>query len=308
MDNLMKATLTLSEDKKTLFITSMSGYSQQAYETGSIFIDLQELDHETFSMKYVQLSTIFDTNKIITTGDFDLSEEEAKYNEIKNEFAAVAHICFDTVLEGDNKCIESGTVQQRYSYYFLKVNPSFENNLNINLKLATSPTPHINGNEISPKEWIEKIRDAEEKESADFILTTQPRFVDSYWFQSLADVIYFELINVIKGNIVIKRCECCNRYFVPSGRNDSMYCNRIAPGSQKTCIEIGAIRKYEKETENNPIKKAYRTEYKKRYARVLKGKVDNSIFFEWSEIMKSARDEALKGKLAYEEFMEMLKK
>ncbi|NLV35477.1 MAG: hypothetical protein GXY17_02235 [Clostridiaceae bacterium] len=301
------ATLTLSEDKKTLFITSMNGASQQAYDTGSLLIDLLELDYDSFSMKYIMLTSILGSNRIADTNEFNIDAEENKYNDVKREFAEAAHICFDSDLSGKYKKIEKGNIQQRYSYYTLKLNPTFENDLEIDLRLATSCTPYINDKEISVRDWIEKIRDVKEENSADFILTTQPRFIDSYWFHSLADVMYFELMNVVKGNIVIKRCENCKRYFVPTGRIDALYCSRTAPGSQKTCVEIGAISKYEKCTKENPIKKAYRMEYKKRYAHVLKGKSPKNEFFTWVENMKVVRDEALKGEISYDNFIEKLK-
>lgn len=299
------ATLTLSEGERKLFITT--GFMQQAFKAGSILIDFLEMDYEEFYMKYPWLLSIVDANKIIATSEFDLSEEIQRYEDIKKQFVEAAHVCFDPKLENKYSYIEKGNVQQRYAYYILKANPSFENDLKIGLKLAACPTPHIDNKEISPKVWIEKIRDEGEKESADFILTTQPRFVDSYWFYSLADVMYFELMNVVKGNILIKRCENCKRYFIPSRRNDALYCKRIAPGSEKTCIEIGAIKKYEKQIASNPIKKAYRTEYKKRYARVLKGTIDKNTFFNWSEKMKTFCNEALDGKISYKEFIEKLK-
>mgnify|MGYP000873818306 CR=1 FL=1 len=299
------ATLTLSEDGRKLFITTR--FMQQAYEAGSILIDFLEMDYDAFSMKYLWLSGICDTNNIILTNEFDMSKEIQRYEDVKKEFIEAAHVCFDTKLDDRYGYIEKGNIQQRYAYYTLKANPSFENDLNIGLKLATCPTPHIDNKEISPKAWIEKIRDAGEKESAEFILTTQPRFVDSYWFYSLADIMYFELINAVKGNILIKRCENCKRYFVPSGRNDALYCKRIAPGSEKTCVEIGAIKKYEKQIESNPIRKAYRMEYKKRYARVLKRAMNKTDFFDWSEKMRMLRDEALDGKISYENFIEKLR-
>jgi hypothetical protein len=316
MDNEYKATLTISDDKKTLFVTSMSGHSQQAYDTGSILIDFLEMGYPSFSMKYMHLARIC-SSEMADIGDNqnfakDMLIEFFKYEDMQKEFKEAAHVCFDRKLDDKYSFIERGNIPQRYSFYTLKVNPGFEKNLNISLKLATSCTPHIDNKEIGKNDWFSKIKNATDEESAKYILTTQPRFVDSYWFNSLADVMYFELMNVVKGNIVIKRCENCNRYFVPVGRNDAMYCNRIAPGSEKTCVEIGAIRKYEKDIENNPIRKAYRMEYKKRYARVLKAKPDTvremkNRFEEWARVMKVARDEALAGSLPFEKFIEKLK-
>ncbi len=307
MEGNAKALLTLSEDKKTLFITSMGGTSQQVYETGSLLIDFLELDYQAFAAKHLLLNSILSANKILNTNEFDIASEEREYNEVKKKFEEAAHICFDSNLKDGYKYIENGNMQQRYSYYTIKLNPTFEENLGIDLKLASSCTPFINNKEISVGDWVKKIRDTEEKESADFILTAQPRFVDSYWFRSLADILYFELMNVVKGNIVIKQCENCNRYFVPVGRNDAMYCNRIAPGSQKPCVAIGATKKYEKEIENNPIKNAYRKEYKRRYALRRKGKIEESAFIKWADKAKGKLDEVLNNEIPEDGFLTWLK-
>jgi len=48
-------------------------------------------------------------------------------------------------------------------------------------------------------------------------------------------------------------------------------------------------------------------EYKKRYARVLKRAMNKTDFFDWSEKMRMLRDEALDGKISYENFIEKLR-
>ena len=305
MNNI--ATLTLSEDKKTLFVTSMSGSSQEAYRTGNLLIDFLELDYYEFIIKYPVLNSIIGTSRILELNEFDVPAEEVEYNDVRKQFLNVAHICFDSILDDQYKDIEKGNMQHRYSYYTLVINPNFEKNNNLNLRLATVPLPYVNNKPISLNDWKSKILNNSKKGSAEFIISTQPIFEDSYYFNSWFDIMYFELINILKGNIVVKRCENCNRFFVPVGRNDTLYCNRIVPGTTKTCSAIGAIVKYEKEVNSNPIKKAYRKEYKKRYARVLKGKMDYVEFVSWADSMKNIRDKALQGILSYEDFIEKIK-
>lgn len=313
MENNDTALLTLSEDKRTIFITSLSGYYQEAYKAGSVLIDFLEMGYEEFFFKYpilgvhemvlemLEKDKSYDMNKSMLTSIF-------KYDDLKKAFKEAAHICFDTKLEDEYKSIEKGNVQQRYSFFTLKVYPGFEKSLNIRLKLATICMPYIDNKPISLKEWNDKILEASDKESASFILTTQPKFEDSYWFYSLADVLYFELINVIKGNYVIKRCCNCNKYFIPEGRSDTTYCDRIAPGSKKRCYEIGPTKKYEKKIESNSILKEYRKEYKRRNTLTNRGKISKDTFFKWSEDIRKIRDDALNGKITYEQFLEELKK
>lgn len=302
MKDHVRAALFCPDDKASLSI--LVGSRARSYATGSILIDFLEMDYNTFSIKYLELMGVIGTNRIIDTNEFDVSAEKEEYDALRKIFEEVAHFCFDRSLEEQYKDVAKGSITQRYSFYTFFVNPTFENSLDTNLVLDAAFIPYVNGRPVVIDDWKTEMMNVFSNIGTNTMQTEfrdilQPEFCEVFHFSSLTDVIYFELLNVLKGNIVIKECENCNRYFVPAGRNDAKYC--------KPCEKIGAIKKYEKEIEKNPIKKAYRMEYKKRYARVLKGKLDNSIFFEWSEKMKSARDQALKGDLVYEKFVEMLK-
>jgi hypothetical protein len=286
------ALLSLSEDNKKLFVT-FSYTMQCQFDTGSILIDFLEMDSESFSFKYMKLISIINTIYQIRFNEHRILIDDKEYSNLKKIFLGAARICFDDNVPPKYKAIEKGSTQQRYCYYTLKINPDIESDLQVNLKLAPVLMPHVNGKQIDVKEWKENIRYASLEKSAEFILNTEPKYVDTFYFYTLADVLYFEFMNVIKGNVVIRRCKNCNRYFVPSGRSDAKYCNELAPGSEKSCAEIGAIKQYEKRLKNNLIIKAYRKEYKKRYARVLNGKLDRNTFFEWSENAKTKRDKTI---------------
>jgi hypothetical protein len=81
-----------------------------------------------------------------------------------------------------------------------------------------------------------------------------------YVISSLYDALYIELIKLIESGKLIKRCEHCNRLFFPKDRSEK-YCDRLAE-NEKTCKDVGYIRK----VENDELLKAYNTSYKTRHA------------------------------------------
>ena len=65
-----------------------------------------------------------------------------------------------------------------------------------------------------------------------------------------------------KNNQIIKQCVNCDRYFIPKGRNDTMFCDAPSPqDSEKTCKEIGPLEIRKKKLKNDPIAKTRHQEY-----------------------------------------------
>ncbi|UQT49362.1 DUF6076 domain-containing protein [Flavonifractor plautii] len=74
------------------------------------------------------------------------------------------------------------------------------------------------------------------------------------------------------------------RALVPqTGRVSAEYCERpVAPG-QQTCREAGAFQQWTKKQSDDPVFKAYRREYKKRFAWIRAGRITDEQFYAWSE-------------------------
>lgn len=50
----------------------------------------------------------------------------------------------------------------------------------------------------------------------------------------------------------------CGKYFIPSSRSDSKYCDNVSPqNASKTCIDIGSKLFYKDKRDSNPVTKAY---------------------------------------------------
>lgn len=54
----------------------------------------------------------------------------------------------------------------------------------------------------------------------------------------------------------LKICENCGKYFFPTGRTDSVYCDRITENGY-SCKKIGAHRQYRRNSRANDLKKLY---------------------------------------------------
>lgn len=85
---------------------------------------------------------------------------------------------------------------------------------------------------------------------------------------TLYDLIRFELFHTLRENQPIKKCKYCGEYFIPHGRMDTEYCNRIKWGETKRCSEMGAIRNYWSGKTDDPVYKEFQKACKRNHSRV----------------------------------------
>ena len=57
-------------------------------------------------------------------------------------------------------------------------------------------------------------------------------------------LMYYDFITSLENNLPFKMCKNCNVPFIPKGRVDSLYCDRIMPDFKVKCSAIGAINTY----------------------------------------------------------------
>lgn len=273
---------------------------------GSLLIDVIELSYQSFINKPGY--AIF--KKIV--------QSEIEYNEIRAVYSEAAHFCFDDEIP-EYKLLEKGNLYQRYIFFMYFCNHKISEKTNI--KLYAFPNAIINhgGSEstiLSPASIpMKNYKNISFNTNGfvDSILTSSNiNFTESYICNSMYDLLYLELMKVVKGNLKINKCKCCLNYFIPSGRIDTDYCDRIAPNSSRTCKEIGAAKVYAKSRKNNPVYEIFSKEYKKRNAwarlkRVVNGKpYTNEDFYIWSDEARKMRDKTLKGEVEFEDFKTFL--
>ena len=75
-------------------------------------------------------------------------------------------------------------------------------------------------------------------------LTDEGSIVSSISQCSTEQLMYYDLFTSLEKDLPIKLCKNCNKPFIPKGRPDSLYCDRIMPGFKYKCSTIGAVNTY----------------------------------------------------------------
>ncbi len=70
------------------------------------------------------------------------------------------------------------------------------------------------------------------------------------------DLFLLELTAAFSSDRPLKKCEHCGKYFIPTGRTDAVYCDRVGEDGY-SCKKIGAHRQYRKQSRENDVKAMY---------------------------------------------------
>ena len=99
-----------------------------------------------------------------------------------------------------------------------------------------------------------------------------PCNIDSRLFfisDSLQPIYLTEVQQMAEQGVIVRKCENCGKLFLPySGK--AIYCDRIVPGTDKTCKEYAAKEKYQKKVATNEALTLYRRRSKTYSMRVLR--------------------------------------
>ena len=123
----------------------------------------------------------------------------------------------------------------------------------------------------------------------------------------IRDMIDYSLRSCVERNITVRRCKNCGRWFPQTGRVSAEYCERPVPRGEQVCREIGAFKQWTKKQSDDPIFKAYRKEYKRRFAWIKAGRISDEAFYAWSEQARAQKKECDEGTIALEDFQRWLK-
>ena len=91
-----------------------------------------------------------------------------------------------------------------------------------------------------------------------------------------------------------------------AGRVSAEYCERPVKHGEQRCREIGAFRQWTKKQTDDPIFKAYRKEYKKRFAWIKAGRITDEQFYAWSEKAREEKKKCDREIISLEEFQQWL--
>lgn len=110
-----------------------------------------------------------------------------------------------------------------------------------------------------------------------------------YTSQKLSNILYVVLEQVVQApNLPIKQCQNCGKYFIPSSRQDEVYCE-FPDEKGKTCKEKGALETYKKNLENVPALLEYRRSYQKKIMIVSRNKENKQLKKDFDNWKKEAQ-------------------
>ena len=104
----------------------------------------------------------------------------------------------------------------------------------------------------------------------------------------------------------MRTCSNCGKYFAVTGRATTEYCDRVFDEKGRTCKDVGAIVQWTRSKQDDEIFKAYRREYKKRFAWIKAGRISDEDFYAWSEKAREQKKKCDKGLITLEEFQRWL--
>ena len=124
---------------------------------------------------------------------------------------------------------------------------------------------------------------------------------------SIRDMIDYSLRSCVERNITVRRCKNCGRWFPQTGRVSAEYCERPVPKGQQRCRDIGALKQWTLRQAGNDAFKAYRKEYKRRFAWIKAGRITDQQFYDWSERARAEKDKCEQGLISQKELETWLK-
>lgn len=105
--------------------------------------------------------------------------------------------------------------------------------------------------EENAKTIAEKLKTSHQKYDNDLFL--------SFCFNchTVESACFITLLELIKNDTPIYICKNCGKYFIPSSKKNTLYCDNIYEHG-KTCQEVGAMITYNEKLKNNEINALYR--------------------------------------------------
>ncbi len=117
------------------------------------------------------------------------------------------------------------------------------------------------------------------------------------------DLLRYELFLLTTQGRPYKFCKNCGKPFIPAGRSDAVYCDRVMDGADKPCNKIGAYRTDVKKVEADPVLNAYRMAYRRMHKNMEYGGLEADAFRRWKDEAAQKRDLCMAGELDAEEFL-----
>lgn len=125
-----------------------------------------------------------------------------------------------------------------------------------------------------------------------------------YECESIDELFFIEMLKIFERNYKVLVCKNCGKLFVPSKKNDAIYCDRISPqNSNMSC------KKYANQQPKDDVSLLYRKIYMKKSVRAKRHKDDFTItneFEKWKTEVDELRAKYSAGTLSSAEFEKWL--
>jgi hypothetical protein len=323
-------------------LTELHPYFYDVYQT---FENMRDMWEVTLSLYYELKETIQDNEfwfndeksiqniKKILKEHYKLLPENKSGNSFKAKVEGILNECVETLNKDSNlikeKLLEFCHVGKKYKiaveYCLDSENPNEYSDLTsveryflfeqthgkYNLRNYIFPSFKI-GTKENPDIYREdsSITDTTNYNELKKKLPNEPLVMFEYYQSDIKGLCYLEFMKLIKKGIFVRKCNNCQKYFINTGRADTLYCDRIVNADRKTCRDVGAMNQYREKVSNDPIMEIYQKYYKKNYARIKykseSKRMSKQDFEKWSNQAMEMREKAKSGKITFDEFKEWL--
>lgn len=130
------------------------------------------------------------------------------------------------------------------------------------------------------------------------------KMINVYTSEKLSNIALVVLDQMVKNyNLPIKKCQYCNRYFIPSIRQDELYCD-LPNEDGKSCREKGAKQTYKQNLEKIPALLEYRKAYQKKFMEVSRSNGNKKLkkdFDSWKQVAQGKIKDFKQGNITEDE-------
>lgn len=170
-----------------------------------------------------------------------------------------------------------------------------DNDFDLNIKMAA-----VSDVDLSIQKYLDKLGFTMPEMIA--LSVMQADEYETCICESIEQQIEFELIQLLKSDIGMRKCKRCGKYFIMKGNYDTNYCDRIAEGETRNCQDLAAQENYKKKMADNAAIPLYQKYYKRYAARVRVRQIKETDFKKWKYQAMTKRDECSDGKITLAEF------
>ena len=196
--------------------------------------------------------------------------------------------CVDFVYNlNGNESLKEENKLSKFIAYTIKDNDLYTYSQDIEIITDNYINIHNAYHNNSLNELIEEINNKNQKLELHNVYTSNK--LTSICFAVLDQIVRHE-------NLQIKTCLNCGRYFIPSYRQNEIYCDLANVDQSSTCKEKGAGEQYKKNLENNKAQALYRRIYRQKFMIAQRNKDSKIIQKEFEQWKKEAKDKVNKMK------------